>query len=86
MVDVVTQTKLSDLTVEDVQENDDSVMLYTGFPTFMSFMMIFQLLKPLAQSMSYWKGDRSNVKRNFKEMERRNLAQNENYDSWMNFY
>ena len=42
--------------LEDVQRDDSSVKFYTGFPSLSCLLMLFDFLKPIANSMKYWDG------------------------------
>ncbi|XP_033745805.1 uncharacterized protein LOC117331295 [Pecten maximus] len=58
-VDVGIQCKLPDITIEDIKNNDDDVMFYTGLPSFPALIMILSRLKTRANNMSYWRGNHS---------------------------
>lgn len=45
-----------DLFLEDVQRDDSSVKFYTGLPSLSCLLMLFDFLKPIANSMKYWDG------------------------------
>lgn len=60
-----TQSDLPELCIEDIKNNDEDVMFFTGFPTFMSFMLMFNSLKQRASRMSYWKGEKWNREKKY---------------------
>ena len=43
-----------ELFVGDVLKNDESVKFYTGIPGLSCLMMLFTLLKPIAEKLKYW--------------------------------
>jgi len=64
-VDKGLQVCLPDIMTEDLQDSDENVMFYTGFPSFLSLMLIFNQLKSKASSMCYWKGGNSSQTKNY---------------------
>lgn len=40
--------------MEDVLKDDESVNFFTGIPSLVCSMMIFNLLKPFAEKLKYW--------------------------------
>jgi len=43
-----------DMFTDDVLKNDESVRFYTGFPSLLCLLSIFNLIKPLCANMRYW--------------------------------
>ena len=55
-----------ELFIDNVLNNDESVKFYTGLPTLTCLMVIFNILKPLAEKLKYWDSNKGN-KANFQK-------------------
>ncbi|XP_069104832.1 uncharacterized protein [Argopecten irradians] len=63
--DAGVQCKLPNIAIEDIKDNDEEVMFYTGFPSFLTFMLAFDTIKSLAENMSYWRGQNSSGEKQY---------------------
>ncbi|XP_069136298.1 uncharacterized protein [Argopecten irradians] len=45
--------------VHKIQDNDEKTRFYTGLPTFTVFLWLFNFLKPKAEKMRYWVGQKT---------------------------
>ena len=46
--------KAAEVFMDNVLKNEESVKFYTGLPTLICLMTIFNILKPLVKKLKYW--------------------------------